>query len=163
MVMRGPRRSTVWARQFGVPATIASGVVAAYALMSQLETGLGAQVRNSTVVRIIGEFWFWTTAAVVGPKQLTLGIISVTQAAFDAGTAALPAADINFTADWMFHCMKLTDEETVDQEHLHHFQIDLGTGRKMPEVDRVVALIVKNATGVEIKFGYCTRLLVKLL
>ena len=158
----GAKRPTIWARTvaqgFGIP----TGGLHMIGLLTAIEGDLGAQMRNSTIRRIIGNVWYHTDAAINGPELFAMGIIRVTQSAFTAGVGAMPDPGLAFHADWMFYAFAATDEEGVGTAPLHHTGFDLRTGRKMSEVDAVVAFIVKNATSSAMRMGYDFKLLLML-
>ncbi len=121
--------------------TIAAGVTTAF----DLTTNEPAQAMNTTVSRILGRLRYRQSAAGGAFSNVVAGITVVSQQAFTAGVASMPApADNVVEADWMYVGSLQPFSSASDLSGMPTLEIDNRSQRRRPGTNKVLVLLVRN-------------------
>jgi len=158
---RGPRRQSIWQGSNGSAENVALGTRNVFALV---DVNANATFVDGTAVRIRGMWSARTDVATsLASGRVFAGAMVVTLDAFNIGITALPIPSVDTAADWMYWTgLPLIGDGGSSLNDLKYIPVDNRAMRKLPGVNKVLALILENQTGVAVDFSFAMRTLVKL-
>ena len=156
----GPQRRSVWQGAFLPTQGLATGSTIAVALVD-----VPAQLlfTDGTVVRIRGALTVRPQTAANG-LHVVCGITVVSDQAFTAGVTSMPDPEVNTSADWIWWKAFFVQSgaDLTERESMREVEVDSKAMRILKAANKVLALLIRNDTGLSLTVGYGGRTLVKL-
>ena len=156
----GQRRQSIWQGSTFGPTSLA---VSSILVASMIDVPGQLTYVDGTVVRIRGAIAARTeTGAFIG--RLAMGVMVISDEAFNAGGASIPNPDIDTAGDWMYHRFAfLMGGGGSGFEQMLQIEVDNKAMRRLPGANKHLVFVLVNTSASEVlEVAGAFRSLVKL-